>query len=79
MLWFRSKLDILPYKSNGKYGSRNNSKVRQRKRTIGKLISERSESVNLRLNDNDYEMDTVIWFKIWQLLHYFTLNQENFI
>ncbi len=57
---FGLKLDILPYKSNGKYGSRTTVKHETKKKTIGKLITERPESVNLRLNDNDYEMDTVI-------------------
>ncbi len=56
---FGLKLDILPYKSNGKYGSRTTVSW-DKEKTIGKLITERPESVNLRLNDNDYEMDTVI-------------------
>ncbi len=69
------KLDILPYKSNGKYGSRTTVKY-DKEKTIGKLITERPESVNLRLNDNDYEMDTVIGLRIWQLLHSY-INQQK--
>ncbi|QQH22959.1 hypothetical protein HYE28_00900 [Mycoplasmopsis bovis] len=35
---FWSKLDILPYKSNGKYGSRT-TESRDKEKTIGKLIT----------------------------------------
>ncbi len=54
---FWSKLDILPYKSKANMEAEQ-QKAETKKKTIGKLITERPESVNLRLNDNDYEMDT---------------------
>ncbi len=45
-------------------GSRTTVK-RDKEKAIGKLITERPESVNLRLNDNDYEMDTVIGLRTY--------------
>ncbi|QQH37138.1 hypothetical protein HYD85_02885 [Mycoplasmopsis bovis] len=45
-------------------------KVRQKNRANrANLLFERPESVNLRLNVNDYWNGQCNWFKIWQLLH----------
>ncbi|WP_051622781.1 IS30 family transposase, partial [Mycoplasmopsis primatum] len=56
-----NKLDIFPYLSRGKGQKKQNVIKRDvKKKSIGELITERPESVNQRLNDNDYELDTVI-------------------
>ncbi|WP_338822384.1 IS30 family transposase [Mycoplasmopsis felifaucium] len=56
----RFSWDFLPYKSIGKYKTKKRPQAKRPKKYIGQNISFRSQSVDLRLGNNDYEMDTVI-------------------
>lgn len=81
-------IDILPYKSIGKGKNLKVVKHDTKKKSIGKIITLRPESINKRLNDNDYEMDTVVGkttdkYVILTLLNrktrmfYFTFTKRN--
>ncbi|UUD35597.1 IS30 family transposase [Mycoplasmopsis caviae] len=64
-------LDILPYKSVGKGQNKKKKTCTPKVKTPGLSIHLRPESINQRMNANDYEMDTVvglIGIDYWRLL-----------
>lgn len=73
---FGLKLDIFLYKLNGKYGSCIIVKYEIKKKIIGKFIIECLELVNLRLNDNDYEMDIVIGLRFDNYCIFILINRK---